>query len=232
MSLRSPGLRKATEQDIPVLCQIATAAYVPYVSRLGREPLAMPPDFSAHVAAGQCWLLERAAVPIAYVIQGAKHGGWFADNVAVHPRHQGQGLGRVLFAEAEDAAREGRYAIIRLFTNEVMTENQALYRRLGYRETGRRTHRGMRIIDFANTTDRSVTSAVCRPKRRVRFPARGRAGARGVLWDRRLWDGRRRVFRRRARGGAIGAGAAAGWARRSFQMPCGRPGPCGPAARR
>jgi hypothetical protein len=33
-----------------------------------------------------------------------------------------------------------------LFTNEVMTENQAIYARLGYRETGRRTEDGYQRV--------------------------------------------------------------------------------------
>jgi ribosomal protein S18 acetylase RimI-like enzyme len=62
------------------------------------------------------------------------------ESVAVDPRHQGRGLGRRLMALAEaEARRQGRLAV-RLYTNAKMTENIALYARLGYRETERRPH--------------------------------------------------------------------------------------------
>jgi ribosomal protein S18 acetylase RimI-like enzyme len=48
------------------------------------------------------------------------------------------------FAESE-AQRLG-YASIRLYTNEKMTENIAIYGRLGYRETGREVLRGLHVV--------------------------------------------------------------------------------------
>lgn len=63
-------------------------------------------------------------------------------NVAVHPRFRGSGVGRALlqFAEVE-AVRRG-YGSIYLSTHEKMTENQALYARIGYRECERRMEDG------------------------------------------------------------------------------------------
>ncbi len=50
---------------------------------------------------------------------------------------QGQGLGRRLVAFAESEARRLGYAELRLYTHATMTENIALYTRLGFCETGR-----------------------------------------------------------------------------------------------
>jgi ribosomal protein S18 acetylase RimI-like enzyme len=55
----------------------------------------------------------------------------------VRPDRQGSGLGRRLIAFAESAARRQGHTELRLYTHATMTENIALYTRLGFRETGR-----------------------------------------------------------------------------------------------
>ncbi len=67
-------------------------------------------------------------------------------NVAVHPSAQGTGLGRRLLEFAAEQARQRGLNRLDLFTNEVMTENQAIYARLGFRETARRTEDGYHRI--------------------------------------------------------------------------------------
>ena len=64
------------------------------------------------------------------------------ENLAVHPAAQGTGLGRALMDFAEQQARRLRLPRLTLYTHEVMTENQAIYAHLGYRETARRTENG------------------------------------------------------------------------------------------
>jgi ribosomal protein S18 acetylase RimI-like enzyme len=64
------------------------------------------------------------------------------DNIAVAPAHQGTGLGRRLLGFAEEEAARRGYSEIRLYTHRTMTENQHLYARVGYEETGRGTEAG------------------------------------------------------------------------------------------
>ncbi len=64
--------------------------------------------------------------------------GLLVDNVAVDPAHQGTGIGRALLEHAESEARRAGFDSIYLYTHELMTENQALYRRIGYEEYDRR----------------------------------------------------------------------------------------------
>ena len=59
------------------------------------------------------------------------------DNIAVDPRRQRQGLARQLVAFAESEARRRGHAELRLYTHVRMVENIALYRHLGFVETGR-----------------------------------------------------------------------------------------------
>lgn len=64
------------------------------------------------------------------------------DNVAVAPAAQGEGHGRamVIFAEAE--ARRHGHARLRLYTDVLMTENLALYGKLGFQETAGVSEKG------------------------------------------------------------------------------------------
>ena len=59
------------------------------------------------------------------------------ENVAVLPGSQGSGLGVRPPATAEDLTIANGLSEVRLYTNEVMTENLAFYARRGYRETAR-----------------------------------------------------------------------------------------------
>ena len=58
-------------------------------------------------------------------------------NVAVSPNFQGQGIGAELIRFAESKAREKRYSELRLATHVLLGENISLYKRLGWKETGR-----------------------------------------------------------------------------------------------
>lgn len=63
--------------------------------------------------------------------------GLIIDNVAVRPARRGTGLGRGLLELADGEARQAGFGSIYLFTHEEMTENQALYSRIGYVEHDR-----------------------------------------------------------------------------------------------
>ena len=62
--------------------------------------------------------------------------------IAVHPRWQGRGIGRALIAFAEEMAQTLRVPELRLYTHVTMTENVALYGRLGFEETRRAVEDG------------------------------------------------------------------------------------------
>ena len=59
------------------------------------------------------------------------------DNIAVRPDRQGEGLGLRLIGFAEGETRRLGHAELRLYTHVIMTENIALYARVGFVETGR-----------------------------------------------------------------------------------------------
>ena len=136
--------RKATAADLPDVREIIDAAYRMYLPRMDRPPAPMLRDYAPAVEAGALWVTGSPPDGLISLIPAG--GGLLVENVAVHPRAQGAGLGRRLmeFAEAE-AARLG-LARLSLYTNVVMTENQAIYARLGYRETRRETEDGYQRV--------------------------------------------------------------------------------------
>jgi ribosomal protein S18 acetylase RimI-like enzyme len=62
-------------------------------------------------------------------------------------------MGRYLLELAEDKARAAGFDSIYLYTQEVMTENQALYERIGYVEYARRTEIGLNRIYMRKRLD-------------------------------------------------------------------------------
>jgi len=136
-----PQLRPAEARDVPRLAELARAAYGRYVERLGgREPRPMSEDYATVVAAKQVLVAERDGEVVGLIALETDAEGFVVDNVAVDPAHEGTGVGRALLTAAEAEARRAGFDSIYLYTHERMTENVALYERIGYVEYDRRIH--------------------------------------------------------------------------------------------
>jgi len=109
------------------------------VSAKLRHPCSWLPHFDPE---GRVWVAELDAQLEGVLVQYETQDGFYVDTVAVSAKSRGTGVGRALleFAEAE-AVRRG-FTSIYLCTNAKMTENQALYTKLGYVEYDRRTEAG------------------------------------------------------------------------------------------
>ena len=142
MTSEPPSIRIANLADTAAVREIVDAAYRSYVPRIGKPPGPMLDDYQKRIAAGQVWALSGVDGIVGILVLEETPGGFLLDNIAVAPRQQGNGYGRLLldFAEAE-AIRRG-WREIRLYTNALMTENIALYRRIGYVETARVSEKG------------------------------------------------------------------------------------------
>jgi ribosomal protein S18 acetylase RimI-like enzyme len=131
-------LRTARPDDCAAVEAIVAAAYSVYIGRIGKAPGPMLDDYAGLIASGAVSVLEDPDGMIAaLIVLLAKPDHLLLDNIAVHPDRQGRGLGRRLIAFAESEAIRLGYTELRLYTHERMTENIALYTRLGFRETGR-----------------------------------------------------------------------------------------------
>jgi ribosomal protein S18 acetylase RimI-like enzyme len=139
-------LRPATVADVPRLTELVQAAYRHYVERLAGPPRPMTDDYAEVVRTHRVIVAERGGELLGLVVLGVDDEGFFVDNVAVNPSHQGLGVGKALLEHAEDAAREAGFDSIYLYTHERMVENLALYSRIGYVEYDRRLHGGSRIV--------------------------------------------------------------------------------------
>jgi ribosomal protein S18 acetylase RimI-like enzyme len=83
---------------------------------------------------------ERGGEIVGLIVLAITDEGFAVDNVAVHPAQQGRGVGRALLEHAEAEARRDGFHSLYLYTHKRMTENLALYERLGYVEYDRRSH--------------------------------------------------------------------------------------------
>ena len=144
-------IRPALESDLDAVRRCAEAAYAGYVARIGREPAPMVADFAAALEAGHLFVAEdEEADGIAgFVVFYPRGDHVHLENVAVDPARQGRGLGRALIGFAEGRARDLGLDRIELYTNAKMTENLALYPRLGYREFDRRVEDGFDRVYFS-----------------------------------------------------------------------------------
>ena len=142
MRPHEPIIRQALPTDAPGMQVCVKAAYQHYIARIGHPPGPMLDDYSDVVQRHRAFVAEDKAQIIGVLVLIHKDNGILLDNVAVHPTHQGRGLGRRLITLAETEALRQGFAHIDLYTHERMTENITLYQRLGYVETERRTERG------------------------------------------------------------------------------------------
>lgn len=145
-------IRRATLADVAGIEDIVHAAYAPYVERIGRPPAPMTVDYHAAVAgADQVHVLLDDGVPAGVLVTVAAPDHLLVENVAVAPWAQGRGHGRALLAHAEAQAHHLELTQLRLYTNALMTENLALYPRLGYVEVDRRCEDGFDRVFFVKT---------------------------------------------------------------------------------
>ena len=151
----SQRIRPATPTDLDVVQKIAREAYTHYIARIGREPGPILDDYSVLISERRVWVIEHDGIVQGLLVLIPQTDAMLLDNVAVSPRAQGLGLGRMMLAYAEQAAIVAGYRFIKLYTNEAMTENIALYSRIGYAETHRVEENGLRRVYMVKPVSRA-----------------------------------------------------------------------------
>jgi GNAT superfamily N-acetyltransferase len=139
-------IRLARTDEAEAVGALVQRAYAPWVALVGKRPAPMDDDYAHHIAAGEVFVLEEngAIAALAVLIEAPHH--LLLDNVAVDPLRHGTGLGRRMIDFAEQEALRRGHRELRLFTNEKMVRNIALYERLGFVETHRDTVAGHRRV--------------------------------------------------------------------------------------
>ena len=109
----------------------------------------MAADYAALIAVGDVSVATEADGGfLGFIVFRAAGRDLLLENVAVLPGAAGRGIGKALIAHCEQAARAQGAAAVRLYTDAKMTENLALYPRLGYTETARRSEDGFERVYF------------------------------------------------------------------------------------
>src|SRR4026207_24412 len=135
-------IRPAREGDAPEIAACVHAAYRHYVERIGRPPGPMTEDYVKVIRERRVTVAESGGTTAGVLVLAVTDEGFLLENVAVDPSHHGKGLGRTLLELAEAEARREGFGSIYLYTHEKMTENLALYAKIGYVEYDRRTEKG------------------------------------------------------------------------------------------
>ena len=128
-------IRPARPEDAPALTRAIVAAYAVHDGR----GLTLPPvadGVPEAIAGTPVFVAEEAGEILGGIILRMDEGAQI-ENVAVTAAAMGRGVGKALIARAEEAARAAGHDNLALATHEALTENLALYARLGWAETGR-----------------------------------------------------------------------------------------------
>jgi N-acetylglutamate synthase-like GNAT family acetyltransferase len=133
------SFRPATRADVSKVAALVNAAYGHYVERIGMVPRPMTDDYAEVIANERVTVADSHGTIVGVIVLTVDEEGFLIDNVAVEPSHRGEGLGKALLEYAEAEARQMGFGSIHLYTHEKMTENLALYSRIGYIEYDRRS---------------------------------------------------------------------------------------------
>ena len=148
-------IRPATAADCEAVTAIAHSAFELYLGRMDKKPAPMTENYAELISQNRVFVLEAlaeganagAAPAIAgFLVLLPEEAAMLLDTVAVAPEAQGKGYGKKLLLFAESEARAASYGSIRLYTNEVMSENLGLYAHLGYVETHRASEGGFNRV--------------------------------------------------------------------------------------
>jgi len=131
-------IRKAVPDDSDSLKNCMVSAYAEYEERMGGVRLPpMDVDYLFEIKNYPSWVVESEGSVLGGLIMVFENDQVSIANVAIDPRFQGQGIGGALTKFAESKAKENGFAELQLATHVLLTENIALYKHLGWKETGR-----------------------------------------------------------------------------------------------
>lgn len=146
MSRLSINYRRAVAADAPAVTALSQTAYQKFVERIGRLPQPLTTDYGEVIRTDETWVAEdegNRLVGVLVLKPASDH--LLIWSVAVAVDLQRSGIGRRLLALAEREALRRGVSEIRLYTNEKVAENVALYERHGY-SVSRREVREDRVL--------------------------------------------------------------------------------------
>src|ERR687892_257616 len=109
-------------------------------------PRPMTDDYAEVIKNYRVTVAESQQTIVGVIVLTDTDEGFLIDNVAVDPAYRGKGLGKALLEFAETEAQRAGFNSIYLYTHEKMTENIALYTRIGYVEFDRRSQGAFSLV--------------------------------------------------------------------------------------
>jgi predicted N-acetyltransferase YhbS len=139
-------LRAATSADAPAIAATIAAAFEQYRGKLKPESGAFretAEGIAAELAKDSGAILaERNGKVVGCVMLKLLEGDLYFGRLSVLPEMRGLGISRQLVDAVEDEARRRELPGVRLGVRIVLTDNQALFKSLGYEEISREAHEG------------------------------------------------------------------------------------------
>ena len=145
------SIRQAQPTDQKAIVTCVQVAYAKYTARIGKKPAPLLANYTLLLAQEVVYVLAYEEEIHGVLVMMLQERSMFVENVAVDPRFQRQGLGRILMNFVEQQTRRHQLDEIRLYTHELMTENLAFYRHFGFDEEARRTEDGYRRVFLRKT---------------------------------------------------------------------------------
>jgi len=140
------GLTRARPGDVPGLSDLAHRAYARFIPVMNAVPAPMSADYGDLVRDHEVWVLRSGDVLSASLVLIAAKDHLLIESITVDPDCQGNGQGRLLLDWSRRRAADLGYDEIRLYTNILMTENRAWYRRAGFAETHEEQRGDKRVV--------------------------------------------------------------------------------------
>jgi len=141
LSASTTTIRIAHLSDALAVQDISAEAYIPvYQTIIGAAPKPAHEDYTDRIERGEVWILDLEDGPSGVIVLEPTAEALLIYSIAVRPRYQGRGYGKLLLAFAEQRAAATGLPEVRLYTNRRMEQNVAFYLKFGYCETGTRPH--------------------------------------------------------------------------------------------
>ena len=136
-----PGVRPARNGDLAALVEIERSAGETFRSlgmdRVADDDPGSVEQLTPYAEDGRAFVaLDREDRPVGYLVLDLVDGNAHIEQVSVHPRRAGQGIGRELVEHAAAWARHRDLPALTLTTYRDVPWNGPYYERLGFRHLG------------------------------------------------------------------------------------------------
>ena len=137
--IRSDGMmeiRRATLQDAPEIFTCCVNAFKHYILEMGKAPAPMLTDYSVELQQHDVFVACEDGEVTGFVFilpdEQADSDCMWLDVLAVDPKYQKKGIGRLLLDYTEDFMKAQGKRECRLYTNVKFTNTKEIYLHCGY----------------------------------------------------------------------------------------------------